>query len=422
MKTTKAPDRSGHGSTRTSSGPYKGFSGTRSLKGISDRALLSSIGKLSERERKTVLSILLHLIEIERRRLYLSRGYSSLFEFCTGQLGYCESTASRRIRAARCVRDFPAVYRLLASGRVALSNVVKISGVLDAGNADELLSEIEGRSAREVDLIVSRQRPKSAIRDRVRPVYVRTELLVPIDDTGSEGAAGSRGGKKSTANVDRGKSPNSCGSDQSAGGRDSGKGSGRPATERRMVLEQRFKVEFGVDQGFLEKLERVRSLLSTKHHRRLEFAELFEILLDEHIERHSPESRACRRAEREERQAEHKIQKKTAGKRNDPAKPSRAAGSAGPKMKSPNKQERSRHIPRSVRDKVYARDKGRCTFVSSGGRRCGSTWDLQIDHIIPFARGGDNSPGNLRLLCGKHNRLEAKRAFGEKHMEQFLDP
>lgn len=67
MKTTKAPDRSGHGSTRTSSGPYKGIPGsgtlkgtsrakgipgTRSLKGISDRALLSSIGKLSERERE----------------------------------------------------------------------------------------------------------------------------------------------------------------------------------------------------------------------------------------------------------------------------------------------------------------------------------------------------------------------------------
>jgi hypothetical protein len=422
MKTTKAPDRSGHRSNSTGSNPSKGFSGngtlkdtsrangisgTRILKGITDRALLSSIAKLSERERKTVLSILLHLIEIERRRLYLSRGYSSLFEFCTGQLGYCESTASRRIRAARCVRDFPAVYRLLASGRVALSNVVKISGVLDAGNAGELLSRIEGRSAREVDLIVSRQRPKSAIRDRVRPVYVKTELLVPIDDTGSDGALESGSGKKSTANVDRGKSPNSCGSDESVGGRDSGAGTVKPATERRMVLEQRFRVEFGADQGFLEKLERVRSLLSTKHHRRLEFAELFEILLDEHIERHSPESRACRRAEREQRKAGHKIQKRTAGPNEGSAKPSSAVSADPRKNQQKNqqkKQERSRHIPRSVRDKVYARDKGRCTYVSAGGRRCGSSWDLQIDHIVPFARGGDNSPANLRLLCGKHNR------------------
>ena len=435
MKTTKALDRSGHRSTSSGSGPYKGIPGTGMLKdtsgakgipgtkilrGISDKALLCGIGKLSERERKTVLSILLHLIEIERRRLFLSRGYSSLFVFCTGQLGYCESTASRRIRAARCVRDFPAVYRLLASGRVALSNVVRISGVLNAENAEELLSEIEGRSAREVDLIVSRQRPKSAIRDRVSPVYIRTELLVPLDDAGSEGAGGSRGGKKSTANVDRGKSPNSCGSDKNAGSTDStGSGNGssvEPATERRMVLEQRFRVEFGVDQGFLEKLERVRSLLSTKHHRRLEFAELFEILLDEHIERHSPEGRACRRAERKERKAGQEKQKKTAA-----ALKSVKSSTGTPKNPKPQqKQKESRYIPRSVRDRVYARDKGRCTFVSPGGRRCGSTWDLQIDHIVPFARGGDNSAGNLRLLCGKHNRLEAKREFGEKHMERFV--
>jgi hypothetical protein len=139
-------------------------------------------------------------------------------------------------------------------------------------------------------------------------------------------------------------------------------GTVKPATERRMVLEQRFRVEFGADQGFLEKLERVRSLLSTKHHRRLEFAELFEILLDEHIERHSPESRACRRAEREQRKAGHKIQKRTAGPNEGSAKPSSAVSADPRKNQQKNqqkKQERSRHIPRSVRDKVYARDKGR---------------------------------------------------------------
>ncbi len=35
---------------------------------------------------------------------------------------------------------------------------------------------------------------------------------------------------------------------------------------------------------------------------------------------------------------------------------------------------------------------------------------------MPFARGGDNSPSNLRLLCGKHNRLEAERVYGKEKM------
>jgi 5-methylcytosine-specific restriction endonuclease McrA len=65
------------------------------------------------------------------------------------------------------------------------------------------------------------------------------------------------------------------------------------------------------------------------------------------------------------------------------------------------------------------RDGGKCTFIGQNGRRCGSKWNLQIDHIVPFALGGDNSPDNLRLLCGKHNRLEAERVYGSSHMKRF---
>ena len=72
-----------------------------------------------------------------------------------------------------------------------------------------------------------------------------------------------------------------------------------------------------------------------------------------------------------------------------------------------------------MRDAVWARDRGRCTFVSPGGKRCGSRWDLEIDHIVPVARGGESRPENLRLLCSRHNRLEAERVFGEEHMARF---
>jgi hypothetical protein len=35
---------------------------------------------------------------------------------------------------------------------------------------------------------------------------------------------------------------------------------------------------------------------------------------------------------------------------------------------------------------------------------CGSDEDLQLDHIIPVSRGGNESEDNLRLLCGSCNR------------------
>jgi len=88
------------------------------------------------------------------------------------------------------------------------------------------------------------------------------------------------------------------------------------------------------------------------------------------------------------------------------------------KLKRTYKQ-RSRAIPAAVKDKVYKRDGGKCTFVGKNGKRCSSTWNIEIDHIVPFARGGDNSPGNLRLLCAKHNLMEAQRAYGEDFMKKY---
>jgi len=57
-------------------------------------------------------------------------------------------------------------------------------------------------------------------------------------------------------------------------------------------------------------------------------------------------------------------------------------------------------IPDDVRLLVWQRDQGMCV-------RCGSTTELQYDHIIPFSLGGASTPENLQILCGRCNRAKS---------------
>lgn len=84
------------------------------------------------------------------------------------------------------------------------------------------------------------------------------------------------------------------------------------------------------------------------------------------------------------------------------------------------RRERSanpRQIPTPVKQMVWARDGGRCTFTNESGQRCPSRDCLEYDHIVPVARGGLATIENLRLRCRAHNQYEAERTFGIEFMK-----
>src|ERR1035437_7870177 len=77
------------------------------------------------------------------------------------------------------------------------------------------------------------------------------------------------------------------------------------------------------------------------------------------------------------------------------------------KPSNESSESSSRYIPREVRESVLDRDEGKC-------RVCKSTTNLHFDRILPFCRGGDNSPENVQILCGRHFR-----EVDDAHLHRF---
>jgi hypothetical protein len=82
----------------------------------------------------------------------------------------------------------------------------------------------------------------------------------------------------------------------------------------------------------------------------------------------------------------------------------------------------ARYVRKAIQEELWKEAGGQCTFVDpKSGRRCSSRYRLEIDHIIPWAKGGQSTRENLRLLCRAHNQLAAIREYGLAKMTSHLE-
>jgi len=78
----------------------------------------------------------------------------------------------------------------------------------------------------------------------------------------------------------------------------------------------------------------------------------------------------------------------------------------------------ARYIPNEVKRAVWQRDGGQCTYESESGRRCEARGDVEFDHVVECARGGQPTVENLRLRCRGHNQHTAEQTYGAGFMKQ----
>ena len=135
---------------------------------LSDQELLAEVKVAAGHEREATARLIALLAQVDKRRLYLGEGCSSLFTYCTQVLHLSEHAAYGRIEAARAARRFPVVLDILSEGSLTLTAVTLLAPHLNEENHADVLEGARHKSKRDVEHIVARLRPQPDVPASVR--------------------------------------------------------------------------------------------------------------------------------------------------------------------------------------------------------------------------------------------------------------
>jgi len=336
---------------------------------LSDEALLARLALLAGKEREATAELIVHLAALDARpSLYASKGFGSLFAYCTQALRLSEDAACNRIEAARACRRFPAIFDLLVSGDASLTAVRLLSRHLTPENHRAVLARASSRTRPEVEALVAELSPRPDVPSSVRrlPRPAAQPAVASLRPAAPALAAPTAGPAAPPVAV---------------------VAAPRPIVQP--TAPARYRVEFTIGEETYQRLRRLQALL------RREIpsgdpAVIFDqatILLLDKVER--------RKLGKATRPRSGKVIRSRTDNRVQAGSPARA-------------------VPNEVRRAVWRRDGGQCAFVSPTGQQCTERSFLEFHHVLPYARQGPATVANISLRCWRHNQYEAELVFGAR--------
>ena len=306
------------------------------------------------REQLSTLNVLDELIELDRTKAYLKVS-SSLFHFLTNELRYSEGAAMRRIHAARLIAKFSNVRELLRTRQVSLCTLSMIARECLTSGKDELLHAIIGKSKREVEAILAFRKAdtgKSPLREQVRVI------AAPQPHELSNIKSSASGGTVTTT--------------QASESSEEGAFSPPPLQPAPM-----YRMSFTASS---EVYERYQEVVAGMSHKIGTATDQVVLVFEAGLELLQKELRKKR--------GQGTVEKSVAV----------------------TSTKNSRYVPAALKRNVFTKAGCKCEYRFEDGTRCSSDYQLEVDHIVPYALGGKTKEDNLRVVCRNHNQFLAKEA------------
>lgn len=397
-----------------------------SLAALSPQELVTRVRSLNAEGNRLLANLLIHLGEVDKRRLYREHACSSMFAFCR-RLGMSEGSAARRIDAARAIRKFPSLLPHIESGQLHLTALSIVCGILTPENVESVVASVIGKSRLEVEELKVRYAPKADVKDLIRkmpesktsapaisepeskmaqppsPLALwaavgRSETIAPppvavipvVSNLAAVAVAPPPvavipAASDSLASEPRVHAPPPVAVMPEPTVLEPQRT--RNLAPIRAVVplrEDAYKVQLMASKAVVDKIERARDMMRHRNPKG-ELATIVDAALDLLIA---------------------KLEKERFGKTDRPQKATRPC--------------KPGHVPLETRRQLFERDGYQCTFVDEHGHRCCERGWLEIDHVDAKGRGGDDGLSNLRVRCRAHNQMHAKDVFGAEHMERRI--
>ena len=376
------------------------------IKKLSDSELIERTEKAVLHEREMTNSVLDHLREIQSRRLYARLGFSSMFEYCTKHLKYCNASAQLRIDAMRLAVELPEIKESLENGSLGLSVIGSFQKFVrhdkqrkksyTAAEQKELLKQVETKSRQEAEKIFAEISPEALPQEKLRVLNAtQSELRFVADEELLELMAQMKAKLRQKGNTD----PSYLDIFKTG-------------------LKKALKVTSPIVHGLATSPDEVANSAFTSPGEVKRETVVGKAATDEKRVTTSPGE-----VTREVAAGKEKSQKiKT-----NATSPEEVKGEVAQKIKNevltPHQKQKTGRIYISVSEIKTAFELAgeQCTYISEiTGKRCTEKYFLQVEHIVPVAQGGSSTQENLTVLCACHNRLNAIDSYGLEKMQPYL--
>ncbi len=328
---------------------------------LSDSELLVQTKKVVTDEREATNFVLDHLREVEQRYLYAKLKYSSMFEYCTKELKYCNASAQLRIDAMRLSKDVPELKESLENGTLNLSVIGTVQKFIRHQKAKK-----KGYSPEQKRALLKQVEKKSKLETEQFFTTLSPEFI--------------------------------------------------PHEKKKVLSPTQTEIRFVANPELLELMELMKCKLIQKGNSDPSCADIFREGLKKALKVKADFSEA----QGPELENNKKSQTQTvATSPGEVAMQSQTQATSAEEVKREVTQRP--YISVSVRREVSKKSQDQCTYISPITKeRCSEKRFLHVEHRVPFAKGGSSRLKNLILLCATHNRLRAVEQFGLKKMQSYL--